>query len=105
MNENKTCTCPVCNREVNSIDGFTSDEQIVNGIITLYKEIQEKKKYPTCPRCGYERMTERNALSKQFDIEVCPDCGTDEAVRAAADKVLPAMDWWIVREIYKLREH
>jgi len=105
MNDNnKTCTCPICNREVNPADGLTGDEQIIKGIIELYRDIQAKQECPNCPRCGQERMTGRDALSRQFGIHICDICGTDEAVRAMNSDVLPAEQWWIVQEIYKLRE-
>ena len=105
MNENKTCTCPVCNREVIPIDGLTGDEQIINGIIEFYKDMQDKKNYPHCPRCGQERMTDRNAISRQFNIDVCPTCGADEALRAKNGNVLPAEEWWIIKEVYKFKEY
>jgi len=105
MSDNKTCTCPVCNRDVNPANGLTGDEQIIKGIIEFYKQMQEKQECPNCPRCGLERMARRNALSRQFEIDVCPECGSDEAIRAANNDALPVSEWWIVREIYKLREY
>jgi len=105
MSEANTCTCPVCNREVNPTNGLTGDEQIIDGIIKLYKELQAKRECPNCPRCGLDRMARRNALSRQLDIDVCPECGADEAVRAASGDTLPVSEWWIVREVYRLREH
>jgi predicted RNA-binding Zn-ribbon protein involved in translation (DUF1610 family) len=103
MSDKKICSCPICNSEVNPAEGRTGDEQIIIGIIALSKELQEQNKCPDCPRCG-ERMAERNALSRQFDINVCPDCGNDETVRARAGNELPAAEWWAVKEIFSLRE-
>ena len=105
MNETKTCICPVCSREVNPSAGLSGEEQIIKGIMELYKKMQEKQECRNCPRCGLERMAKRNALSRQFDIDVCPECGSDEALRAAGNNALPVSDWWIVREIYGFREH
>ena len=103
MSEGKFCTCPVCNREVNPMNGLTGDEQIIKGTIEHYKQMQGKQEYLQCPKCGLERMERRNALSRQFDIQICPACGTDEALRAANNDVLPASEWWIGKEIYKVR--
>ena len=99
MSDSKTCTCPVCNRELNLADGLSGDERIIDGVIKLYKELQAKRECPNCPRCGRDRMARRNALSRQFDIDVCPECRTDEAVRAASGDAMPVSEWWIVREI------
>ena len=104
MDEQKTCTCPVCNSEVTPADGQTFDEHIIKGIIEFYKEMQEQKDYRHCPRCGQERMTERNAVSRQFDIEVCSPCGTHEAIMAVKSEVLPSADWWIVKWFMNFRD-
>ena len=104
MNEQKTCTCPVCNSEVSPADGISGEEKIIQGIIEFYKEMQEQKEYLHCPRCGQENMTERNAVSRQFDIEVCSACGTQEAVMAVKGEVLASVDWWVVKWFMSFRE-
>ena len=103
MSENHVCTCPLCNREVSDAEGLTGDERIISGILDTYKRILEKQESCQCPRCGYTRMTDRNASSRQFEIDICSECGTDEAVRAANDDLLPASEWWIVQQIFSLR--
>lgn len=50
-----------------------------------------------CPRCGHDRMDDvivRNALSRYADVYICPQCGTDEALRDMAGKgPLPFLEW------------
>ena len=38
-----------------------------------------------------------NALSRALDVYVCPECGTDEALHAALDDVLPMSEWYSVK--------
>lgn len=55
--------------------------------------------YQTCMRCGKPmrpRLAE-NALSRALDVYVCPECGTDEALHAALDDVLPMSEWYSVK--------
>jgi predicted RNA-binding Zn-ribbon protein involved in translation (DUF1610 family) len=57
-----------------------------------------------CPRCGESSMSGnvlRNALSRQFDIYICDDCGNREAVEASEGKPMPIESWWAVAEILK----
>ncbi len=50
-----------------------------------------------CPRCGHDRMNEkavRNALSRRARVYICPECGTDEALRDMAGMPpLPLNEW------------
>lgn len=49
-----------------------------------------------CPRCGRDAMNSnplRNALSRCADIQVCDDCGTDEALRGLWRSPLPLEQW------------
>lgn len=49
-----------------------------------------------CPRCG-GKMARRNAISRRSKLEVCPSCGTDEAIRELLGKPLKATEWWNFR--------
>lgn len=49
-----------------------------------------------CPRCG-GKMARRNAISRRSKLEVCPSCGTDEAIRELLGKPLKATEWWTFR--------
>ena len=47
--------------------------------------------YRTCMRCGGQmrpRIAE-NALSRAMDVQICPDCGMDEALAAALSTLSP----------------
>lgn len=49
-----------------------------------------------CPRCGRFSMSRSgNALSRHLDVYVCPDCGTEEAVRDfTSGEPLPVEEWF-----------
>lgn len=52
-----------------------------------------------CPRCGRYTMKlalYTNATSRQFNIIVCDDCGTDEALAAFKNIPFNPNDWAIV---------
>lgn len=53
-----------------------------------------------CPRCGEKRMNVRlgrNALSRQADVQICDECGMDEALREMPPgNTLPLEDWHII---------
>lgn len=54
-----------------------------------------------CPRCGRKTMKDAihtNALSRQADIYVCDQCGTDEAMLAFMRNPLPIEDWSCVQK-------
>lgn len=49
----------------------------------LTRKIKELEENRVCPRCG-EKMNDvlvRNSLSRHCNAYICPDCGTDEALR------------------------
>lgn len=51
-----------------------------------------------CPRCGKLTMRDNlilNAKSRHLDIYVCPDCGSDEALRDYSHTALPPEKWAI----------
>ncbi len=52
-------------------------------------------KPPLCLRCGQPLRAElcENAVSRAFNVYVCSACGTDEAMRDCAGKVLPLSKW------------
>lgn len=47
-----------------------------------------------CPRCG-GKMDRRNAVSRYADLDICPDCGTEEALLDLAGKPKRASQWWV----------
>lgn len=54
-----------------------------------------------CPRCGRKSMKDAihtNALSRQADIYVCDQCGTDEAMLDFMRNPLPLEDWACVQK-------
>ena len=61
---------------------------------------QRSKGLPaSCPRCGRQAMREpihTNALSRYADCYICPDCGTDEALRDYRGNPLPATEWSLI---------
>ena len=113
MSENQKCQCPLCNSIYIPADGVTADEFIANNIIAVVAEIQSKTGEDNditkiCMRCGYASMLSgvlRNALSRHFDIYICSECGNDEAIRIFKKNVLPASEWWIVKQIYSLKDY
>lgn len=78
--------------------------------ITLFAAIQkaapETADLLPCPRCGRYTMSPQlhtNALSRQFGISVCDECGTDEALAVMANNPLRPEDWAVAisqREVY-----
>lgn len=68
---------------------------------TLIEQTQDETKLTLhpCPRCGLDRMrqgTVRNALSRYAHAYICPECGTDEALRDLYNRALPLNCWWII---------
>lgn len=70
--------------------------------ITLIKTLeslctlQEKGEQFPCPRCGHEMPENVNdaALSRRIMVYICPNCGSDEAMRDITKKEpLPVTDW------------
>lgn len=52
-----------------------------------------------CPRCGRKSMKlphHTNALSREADVYVCDNCGTNEALRAMMNNPLPLSAWAFV---------
>lgn len=54
---------------------------------------------PSCLRCGQPLPEDWGecALSRHIDVGICPDCGTDEAMRDWNDTVLPLRDWYALK--------
>lgn len=46
-----------------------------------------------CPRCGY-RYTGAPALSRVLPVDICSDCGQDEAIRSLLGMPQPRLDDW-----------
>ena len=55
-----------------------------------------------CIRCGgpLRPCLEENARSRVMNVQICPECGIDEALRDARDDVLPMSEWYIVKNHY-----
>jgi len=100
------CKCPLCDQIFTPENGLSPDEHLANGIILAYKKMQESDFciYQNCARCGEKRLNaelKTNDLSRHADIIICPECGTDEALREEEENKLPLAEWFIVREIIK----
>lgn len=50
-------------------------------------------KYRVCPRCAM-RYTEHPAISRYADVEICPNCGLDEAIRGFLGMPPISFDDW-----------
>ena len=107
MNQEKHCTCPICNQSFTPGVGITVDEHLARGILKVYAEMQKKNKHDNslpCPRCGKNSMSAnilQNALSRHYNIHICDACGNREATEAAVGKNHPIESWWAVSEILK----
>ena len=88
-------------------DGWKVEKCSVNGVdfvlgFEAYAQQQldnmsyHQKNTEPCPRCGGP-MSPRNAVSRRSKMEVCPACGTDEAIREMRGQPLRASEWWIFR--------
>lgn len=65
--------------------------------IRRFSEIQCAGVFP-CPRCGRYVMSSdpmRNAMSRYADIQVCDNCGMDEAIRDFSRTAIPITAWAI----------
>lgn len=60
-------------------------------------KLQQLGEIGRCPRCGHQHLDRNlmlNALSRHADVYICPSCGTEEALMAAAHKdPLPFPEW------------
>jgi hypothetical protein len=107
--QDKKCDCPICGQGFVPADGISPDVHLAKGVLRVFAQIQEESATDVCaesplpcPCCGLYRMSARlhkNALCRYEKIYICEICGTDEAVRAYANDILPLPDWWVVREI------
>jgi len=65
--------------------------------ISMFSNFQMDGAFP-CPRCGRHRMASnpiRNALSRYANVQICDDCGTDEAIRDLCKCAVKFSDWSI----------
>ena len=63
-------------------------------LIERLKPIQSDGNPHPCPRCGLRAAHTRSAISREADIYICDECGTDEALRAAANLAPLPFDYW-----------
>ncbi len=103
---NKRCKCPLCNQGFTPEDGVSPQEHLAKGILKTVREMQNASLLYNlpCPRCGHMRMRSRlaeNAASRHADIYICPDCGTNEALRDEKQNALPLQGWFIISELFK----
>ena len=71
----------------------------------LEKKLEEWKDYQKgdnlrCPRCGYLSMRPNpieNALSRRYDIYICSQCGTEEAMEDFLGNKMELEDWYFAR--------
>jgi len=69
-------------------------------MIEQFSEIQREGHFP-CPRCGHYRMDAdpiRNALSRRADVQICDQCGIEEALEDASGARTPLTMWNIALE-------
>ena len=106
MDNINKCKCPICKQNFTPEKGVTPEEHLAKGTLKVFAEMQH---FPhvhelPCPRCGRMEMREKlveNARSRHFDIHICCDCGTDEALRDYKQNVLPLFAWNSVNSIMK----
>ena len=80
------------------------NEQIQKRLADL-KARQLAGEHLPCPRCGRDTMKDRihtNAMSRQADIYICDQCGTDEAMLDFMNNPLPIEDWDCVQKHMEL---
>jgi predicted RNA-binding Zn-ribbon protein involved in translation (DUF1610 family) len=84
--------------------GQMSYEEVVaeatKQMIEQFSEIQREGHFP-CPRCGHYRMDAdpiRNALSRRADVQVCDQCGVEEALEDLSGARMPLTMWNIAQE-------
>lgn len=63
-------------------------------LIEQLKAVQSDGNPHPCPRCGLNSAGTRTALSRQADVYICDECGTDEAMRAAANLAPLPLEYW-----------
>lgn len=71
-------------------------EKILADLASLQETVLEQANLIPCPRCGKYTMKPTlysNALSRQFYIMICDQCGLDEALRAMKGIGLPFEKW------------
>ena len=107
MSDNNDCTCPFCNQNFTPENGTTPEEHLAKGVLRILSEMQKSSNAQElpCPRCGRMKMKPElytNALSRHFDVHICDECGTDEALRDLNKNVLPLSEWNAVNMILKL---
>lgn len=84
--------------------GQMSYEEVVaeaaKQMIEQFSEIQREGHFP-CPRCGHYRMAAdpiRNALSRRAGVQVCDQCGVEEALEDLSGARMPLTMWNIAQE-------
>lgn len=84
--------------------GQMSYEEVVaeatKQMIEQFSDIQREGHFP-CPRCGHYRMDAdpiRNALSRRADVQVCDQCGVEEALEDLSGARMPLTMWNIALE-------
>jgi len=106
MDKTNECNCPFCGQEYILENGITPEEHLARGILRTYNGMQKSTQIDDlpCPRCGHMRMRPElaaNAVSRHFDVHICSECGTDEAMRDYSKDIRPLFAWFIVKELLK----
>ena len=83
------------------IQAMSPEEENALRELESFGEIQTDETVSTfpCPRCGHYRMRSRvvdNALSRHAKVYICPECGTDEALRDMIGQALSPTEWGMV---------
>ena len=78
------------------------DEKALEALARVGIVQTKKGQHMACPRCGEDKMYERihtNAYSRHAECYICPDCGTDEALRDYGGSPLPPSKWKFITDI------
>lgn len=97
-NELHTVSAEMKKAGLPSFDEFTEQIQFQD-VIRQFASVQREGHF-ACPRCGNHRMADnpiRNALSRAADIQICDECGMDEAIRDFTGDPLPNREWDIMK--------
>lgn len=74
-----------------------NEEMSCKHLLVSLGKLQQLGQIGPCPRCGYRPMNPKlmlNALSRHADVYICPSCGMEEAMLAAAhEEPLPFPKW------------
>lgn len=77
-------------------DAYTYSSASEGKSLELIKQLQDEGEYDLCPRCG-EALGRHPALSRRYDIDICSECGTREALHDWYGLDDPVSEWHCFR--------